>query len=156
MSFILLYLIGSYIRRFGGIGIRKMKVAMLGVSLYCIMLLPIIASYFGILDAKYVHKFLQYGLAYSNPLIMGVAVCYLLFFLQFNVTSKLVNWFAISSFAAFLIHANPNVIRVFIAFVTMISIAIISHYAKGILRILPFLVGTLIGYIVSIILSFFA
>lgn len=143
MSFILLYLIGSYIRRFGGIGIRKMKVAILGVSLYCIMLLPIIASYLGILDAKYAHKFLQYGLAYSNPLIMGVAVCYLLFFLQFNVTSKLVNWFAISSFAAFLIHANPNVIRVFIAFVNNVYVS--SSLLSYVTIIIVFVICVFIG-----------
>ena len=41
----------------------------------------------------------------------------------------------------------------FIAFITMISIALISHYAKGILRILPFLLGTLIGYLVAVILT---
>lgn len=51
------------------------------------------------------------------------------------------------------VNGITNMWGVFIAFVTMISIAIISHYAKGILRILPFLVGTLIGYIVSIILT---
>lgn len=39
------------------------------------------------------------------------------------------------------------------AFVTMLSIALISHYAKGVARILPFLLGTLIGYIYSIILT---
>lgn len=40
-----------------------------------------------------------------------------------------------------------------IALITMFSIAIISHYAKGIYRILPFLLGTLIGYGVAAILT---
>lgn len=40
-----------------------------------------------------------------------------------------------------------------VAFVTMISIALISHYAKGLLQILPFLLGTLIGYVYAIILT---
>jgi xanthine/uracil permease len=35
----------------------------------------------------------------------------------------------------------------------MISIALISHYAKGIMQILPFLLGTLIGYVYAIILT---
>ena len=35
----------------------------------------------------------------------------------------------------------------------MFSIALISHYAKGICRILPFLLGTLVGYVCAIILT---
>lgn len=42
---------------------------------------------------------------------------------------------------------------VIVALITMLSIAFISHYAKGILKILPFLLGTLIGYAVAIILT---
>lgn len=42
---------------------------------------------------------------------------------------------------------------IIIAFITMLAVAIISHYAKGLLSILPFLVGTLIGYVVAIILT---
>ena len=42
---------------------------------------------------------------------------------------------------------------VIVALVTMLSIALISHYAKGIIKILPFLLGTLIGYIFAIILT---
>ena len=42
---------------------------------------------------------------------------------------------------------------VIVALITMLSIALISHYAKGMLKILPFLLGTLIGYIFAIILT---
>ncbi len=42
---------------------------------------------------------------------------------------------------------------VIVALITMLSIALISHYAKGMLKILPFLLGTLIGYAVAIILT---
>lgn len=40
-----------------------------------------------------------------------------------------------------------------VALITMLSIALISHYAKGLARILPFLLGTMIGYVVSVILT---
>lgn len=40
-----------------------------------------------------------------------------------------------------------------IAFITMFSIALISHYAKGISKILPFLLGSGVGYVVAIILT---
>lgn len=46
-----------------------------------------------------------------------------------------------------------NMWGVSVALVTMLSIAVISHYAKGLWRILPFLVGTLIGYAYAIILT---
>ena len=42
---------------------------------------------------------------------------------------------------------------IIVALVTTASIALISHYAKGIMRILPFLLGILIGYIVAVILT---
>lgn len=42
---------------------------------------------------------------------------------------------------------------VIVALITMLAIALISHYAKGMLKILPFLLGTLIGYIIAIILT---
>lgn len=42
---------------------------------------------------------------------------------------------------------------VFIMFVTMFAIAAFSHYGKGIIQILPFLLGTLIGYGVAVILT---
>ena len=46
-----------------------------------------------------------------------------------------------------------NMWGVSVALVTMLAIAIISHYAKGIWQILPFLLGTLIGYVYAIILT---
>ena len=51
------------------------------------------------------------------------------------------------------INGVTNMWGVSVAFITMFAIAVISHYAKGIWKILPFLVGTLIGYIYAIILT---
>ena len=42
---------------------------------------------------------------------------------------------------------------ILIALLTAVVIAVISHYAKGMAKILPFLLGTLAGYIVAIILT---
>ena len=42
---------------------------------------------------------------------------------------------------------------VIVALITMLAIALISHYAKGMMKILPFLLGTLVGYVVAIILT---
>lgn len=51
------------------------------------------------------------------------------------------------------INGTTNMWGVSVALVTMISIALISHYAKGIMRILPFLIGLMIGYVYAIILT---
>lgn len=42
---------------------------------------------------------------------------------------------------------------VLIAIITMLAVALISHYSHGLLSILPFLIGTLIGYAVAVILT---
>lgn len=41
-------------------------------------------------------------------------------------------------------------VGVFVALVTVLAIALSSHYLKGTLSMFPFLIGTLVGYIVSI------
>lgn len=51
------------------------------------------------------------------------------------------------------INGVTNMWGVSAAFVTMFAIAIISHYAKGLWQILPFLLGTLIGYAYAIVLT---
>ena len=51
------------------------------------------------------------------------------------------------------INGITNMWGISVAFVTLISIALISHHAKGMMQILPFLLGTLLGYIYAIILT---
>ena len=45
---------------------------------------------------------------------------------------------------------NTGNLGVVIAFITVLAIALSSHYFKGALSMFPFLIGTLVGYIVSI------
>ena len=51
------------------------------------------------------------------------------------------------------INGVTNMWGVSVALVTMLAIALLSHYAKGLMQILPFLLGTLIGYAYAIILT---
>ena len=46
-----------------------------------------------------------------------------------------------------------NIVGVGIALFTMFVIALVSHYAKGVAKILPFLIGTLAGYAVAAIIT---
>lgn len=51
------------------------------------------------------------------------------------------------------IGGEQNIWGIIIALFTALLIAVISHYAKGVTRILPFLIGTLGGYALSCILT---
>lgn len=51
------------------------------------------------------------------------------------------------------IGGESSIWGILIALFTALIIALTSHYAKGILRILPFLIGTLAGYALSVILT---
>ena len=51
------------------------------------------------------------------------------------------------------IGGEPNTWGILIALLTAIVIAVTSHYAKGMARVLPFLIGTLAGYAVAVVLT---
>lgn len=51
------------------------------------------------------------------------------------------------------IDGETNMWGVSAALVAMVATALVSHYAKGMWKILPFLIGILIGYIYAIILT---
>lgn len=53
--------------------------------------------------------------SYISPLVILASVSLLLYFSKLNIQSKLINWIASSSFAVFLIHANPNISPYFVA-----------------------------------------
>jgi uracil permease len=51
------------------------------------------------------------------------------------------------------INGVTNMWGIIIALITMFSIAMFSHYSNGMFKILPFLLGTLVGYACAIILT---
>lgn len=51
------------------------------------------------------------------------------------------------------INGETNMYGVVIALITTLVIALISHYSKGIFKILPFLIGILFGYLVACIFT---
>ena len=46
-----------------------------------------------------------------------------------------------------------NLVSLAVALITMVTICVVSHYSKGILKTLPFLIGLLVGYVVAAILT---
>lgn len=52
------------------------------------------------------------------------------------------------------INGETSMYGIAVALFTALVIAVTSHYAKGLAKILPFLVGTLAGYLVSCVITF--
>lgn len=51
------------------------------------------------------------------------------------------------------VNGVVNMWSVSVALVTMVAIALISHYAKGMFKILPFIAGIMVGYVYATILT---
>lgn len=51
------------------------------------------------------------------------------------------------------INGETSIYGVIVALLTTLAIALVSHYSKGLFRILPFLIGILFGYLISCILT---
>lgn len=51
------------------------------------------------------------------------------------------------------INGETNMYGVIIALITTLTIALVSHYSKGIFKILPFLIGILFGYFIACIFT---
>lgn len=56
-------------------------------------------------------------LYYNSPTVVTAALFLFLFFTKISFQSKFVNWCAVSSFAVYLIHTNPNLVLHFNSFI---------------------------------------
>lgn len=102
-SFIGLYLLASYLRRYGirfsKLGFPLYIISVVATSLYCIISLQSSGRLIGSTFPVY---------AYCNPLVIIGAAALLLWFSQLKIKhSKLINWIAKSSFMVYLIHTTP-------------------------------------------------
>ena len=90
---------------------------------YCIF-----AIIFGFVDVNKLYKFMPKVLIGSVTIVIGI-----------NLMGFITGYIG-----------DTGNIGVMIAFITVAAIALSSHYLKGALSLFPFLIGTLVGYIVSI------
>ena len=154
-SFILLYLIGQYLRKYPETFYSKGKASRylgiyLGISLLN-ALIPYVASALHLLLPSILsdlgnHKMISIiPLAYSSPLNIIGAVCLFIAFSRLKIRSQLINWVASSVLAVYLIHCNEHLIHHFIAFIRHLSL-----YPTG--TFLVYLVGFLIVVFIGSIL----
>ena len=154
-SFILLYLIGQYIRLYPETFATKGKTSLyLGIYLGIALLnalIPYLASTLPLLFPSIPRNLGNNGtitaltLAYSSPLNIIGAVCLFITFSRLKIQSHLINWVASSVLAVYLIHCNEHLIHHFIAFVRQLSL-----YPTG--TFLVYLVGFLIVVFIGSIL----
>lgn len=153
-SFILLYLIGQYIRLYPETFATKGKTSLyLGIYLGIALLnalIPYLASTLPLLFPSAPRNLGNNGtitaitLAYSSPLNIIGAVCLFITFSRLKIQSHLINWVASSVLAVYLIHCNEHLIHHFIAFVRQLSL-----YPTGtfLVYLLGFLIVVFIGSI---------
>lgn len=87
------------------------------------------------------------GSAWINKLLPPVIVGPLIAVIGLSLAGFATNWSMFSS------GDTWNIWAVLTAFITMLIIAAISHYAKGVWKTLPFLIGLLGGYLVAVVFT---
>lgn len=102
VSFIFLYLIGRYIGKYISLDWIRAKRMYFGVGyvLGSLVLFSLVMLHYNY--ELNVHHVFQY----DHPIVIINACCLLLFFLSFSFNSKVINWFASSVFAAYLLQES--------------------------------------------------
>lgn len=86
---------------------------------------------------------------YSSPFVVLAPVFLLLFFSKISFSSKFINWVGVSSFAAFLLHANINILRPFFGE----HIRCIYNSFDGVLVLLVVFVYLLIVFLLAVLID---
>lgn len=107
ISFIILYLLGGYLRRFPDNLLNRLSRTKL---LLCYILLVsvnmVIAKMANIFNSEYL---IEVAWRYASPLVIVAAACMLLVFTKTKMGyNRTINWIAASCFAVFLVHCFPT------------------------------------------------
>lgn len=96
MSFIGLYLLARYVHLYPLKYTQKSPIFDFAIFFTIILFQAIVAFN------------TQRGLSYISPLVILSALYLLLLFSKLRIQSSVINWIAISTFAVYLLHTNPN------------------------------------------------
>lgn len=136
ISFIGLYLLAAYVRKYKPRFSTHKKI--IDVTVIAVMtILFATISYYKLSQQDPIWEPM---LAYTNPIVVVMALFYLLLFNKLHFNNRFVNWVAASSFAVFLFHLNHSITEPF--FVPLIRH--IYRHTSGILCILAIGI-TLVG-----------
>lgn len=103
LSFIAIYLLARYIRLYGRI--PNKNIAFTGFFA-CVLINTLLTF----LPIYIQHRDLLLGIlfSYTNPLNIVGPLFLLLFFVQLQIRSKIINWIAVSCFSVYLLHCHFN------------------------------------------------
>lgn len=110
MSFIGLYLLARYIRLYMIDIVQWNKWFDLSGYFGIVFLITVVAF---VAQRMGINLIMAKMYDYSSPFVVLAPIFLLLFFSKLSIESKFVNWVGASSFAAYLLHANPNICRPF-------------------------------------------
>lgn len=145
MSFIGLYLLMQYVKKYGGKLLELKSIHNLTIFIALALLNTIVY----ILIVKYIPSRGSMLYCYVNPLVIASSLFLFLIFYRLNIQSAFVNWTASSSFAVYLVHASPLIL---LPFYKPLVLKIYSHY-DGIMCIGVLLVMMLFVFIASVLID---
>ena len=97
--FFLLYMLARYVRLYKPAFSKLNKYIDLSIFIFIILIQSFLYCFLFINKAS-----LDYIVCYLSPLVIIDALFFLLFFSKINFKNRIINWIAISSFAAYLFH----------------------------------------------------
>lgn len=106
MSFMGLYLLMQYVRKYGGKLLELKPIH----NLTIFMALALLNTIVYILTVRYMPAKGGMLYCYVNPLVIASSLFLFLTFYRLNIQSAFVNWTASSSFAVYLVHACPFIL----------------------------------------------
>ena len=101
--FFFLYMLARYVRLYQPAFSKFNKYIDLSIFLFIIFIESIIYCYLFQYGGE---NKLDYIVCYLSPLVIIDALFFLLFFSKLHFSSRIINWIAVSSFAAYLLHAS--------------------------------------------------
>lgn len=118
VSFVGLYLLGRYLRLYGAARLQHWP-RWRFMALYVVLMgtMGLVGWGAGMMSQTFMGTFVPFVVAYTNPITIVAAGAMLLFFSRVRLQSRLVNWLASGSFAAYLVHQNILVRKEYYAYI---------------------------------------
>lgn len=112
LSLMGIYFIGRYLRLYPK-GLTEFSKWVYMTSFLTFSELSTFFAYFSVKFGAEGYRFYSY----ASPLIILSAISFFLFFAKLSFSSKIVNWIAISSFAAYVLHSEPHAFNLYISMI---------------------------------------
>ena len=105
ISFMGLYLLGRYLHLYGASRLRHIsKYLFLVIWAGCVLFMAIVVWGAAFISVPLLNHLMKIFTSYANPITIFAACNLLLFFTRLSLKSKVINWLAAGSFAAYLTH----------------------------------------------------